>query len=396
MPANFVHRLRQGRGSAKNSGDGPSIPSATESSRTEQNRSAAVRDSQPMDDAVVRLDTLRRRGQFSEFVDEAMERSTEPVESPARQLLRAEALLAMGLHDQAAATTIETADRSLAEADAQRASQALKLWAVARLRQRAPLDDWQIARLMADMPPEDATVRLIRFWSESLGGRAAYRTASSTSVQPLEIPRGWTEPNSAAAELNAIRTCVNGVTLPLAFVDSGSQYTVMTVAAAERAGVKTSECEIELVGFTGTKARTGLVDTLALGDLVLHDVPVLVGDSRALVAVAGDMALGMELAHHVRFTLDYPHGKVFAAPAGEPSSAAVEPTPWRIPLWTFSQSTLTHVQLAGGASARVLLDTCNRGGTFVSARCGAIQPARVLVAHVAPCVQIQVALHGFR
>jgi hypothetical protein len=41
---------------------------------------------------------------------------------------------------------------------------------------------------------------------------------------------------------------------------------------------------------------------------------------------------------------------------------------WEIPLWTFPQACLAQGQLAGGAMARVLVDTGDRAGTFISAR----------------------------
>jgi hypothetical protein len=97
-------------------------------------------------------------------------------------------------------------------------------------------------------------------------------------------------------------------------------------------------------------------------------VPVLVGNSPPLVALKGQMALGTELMHHVRFTIDYPARRVFAVSAAAPRATRAKPPTWEIPLWTFSQACLARGQLPDGAMARVLVDTGDRAGTFVSAR----------------------------
>jgi hypothetical protein len=123
-----------------------------------------------------------------------------------------------------------------------------------------------------------------------------------------------------------------------------------------------------LVGFANMGARAGLLKTLELGSLTLENVPVLVGDSAPLVAAKGQMALGTELMHHVRFTLDYPRRRVFADPPDGPPSVEDKQPAWEIPLWTFPQACLTQGQVAGGGMARVLVDTGDRAGTFISAR----------------------------
>jgi hypothetical protein len=73
--------------------------------------------------------------------------------------------------------------------------------------------------------------------------------------------------------------------------------------------------------------------------------------------------------HHVRFTIDYPARSVVAEtyPLHEP---AVPPSDsvWNIPVWTFSQACLAQGRLTEGPFARVLIDTGNRVGTFVSPR----------------------------
>jgi hypothetical protein len=72
--------------------------------------------------------------------------------------------------------------------------------------------------------------------------------------------------------------------------------------------------------------------------------------------------------HHVRLTLDYPQRQVFVQPADGPAAAACGERVWEIPVWTFSQACLVQGRLATGAQARVLVDTGDRAGTFVSSR----------------------------
>jgi hypothetical protein len=122
-----------------------------------------------------------------------------------------------------------------------------------------------------------------------------------------------------------------------------------------------------LAGFAGATARPAVLESLALGNLVLHDVPVLVANSPPLMAAKGQMTLGTDLMHHVRFTLDYPQRRVLAERADRVPS--LEPgRSWDIPVWTFSQACLAQAVGAGGRTARVLVDTGNRTGTYVSAR----------------------------
>jgi predicted aspartyl protease len=138
------------------------------------------------------------------------------------------------------------------------------------------------------------------------------------------------------ADRNTIAATVNGTPLSRVFIDTGAQHTLITKAAAREAGVTLGSSEVQLVGFARLKARPGFVDTLKIGNLTLHDVPVLVGDSTPLVAAKGQMALGTELMHHVRFTIDYPRSRVIAQPADSPVAPTVGQPSWEIPLWTFS------------------------------------------------------------
>ncbi len=163
---------------------------------------------------------------------------------------------------------------------------------------------------------------------------------------------------------------VNGAPVSPVFIDTGAQYTLITREAADAAGVRFGASNVRLVGFAGLDARPGLIESLEIGDLTLHDVPVLVGDPAPLMAAEGRMALGTELMHHVRFTIDYRRSAVYAQPARDARAAEQGERAWKIPLWTFSSACLAQGRLSRGPLVRVLVDTGDRAGTFVSPRWG--------------------------
>jgi Aspartyl protease len=325
----------------------------------------------PSDDApldvVGRLDQLRTLGRFEEFIDGALIAAETQPDRAALQLLKGEALLASGLPGECEDSAIHSATLAADHGELELSVQALKLWAVARFRQSKSLDDPLVAELLSKLLPGDTSVRMLEFWRDDLGNRTPYRL-DSAPTDPVEMKPADAARGSTPFELGAIQARANGTTMPLVFIDTGAQYTLMTAQAAQAAGVTVGDSGMQLIGFRGLTARPGVIETLELGDLVLYDVPVLVGDSAPLVAVDGQMSLGTELMHHVRFHIDFPARRVTAEPAGRVSAKSPPPPIWDIPVWTFSQICLARGQLAAGPMARVLVDTGNRSGTFVSYR----------------------------
>ncbi len=340
----------------------------SEAAEADPDAEATADDGSASGDLVTRLDRLRKRGQFEEFIDGALNAADEHADSAALQLLKTEALLASGRNEAAEIAARTAAVLAQDDSDPATSCHALKLWATTRFRQQKALDDPLVADMLAKLPPDDPAVQTLRFWRDRLGERTVYRLDGTENAGPVEIPAARAKPGTVPDELNAIAARINGVSVPLAFVDTGTQHTLMTVKAAETAGVTIGPSSTRLVGFAGLNARPGVIETLELGSLVLHDVPVLVGNSPPLVALKGQMALGTELMHHVRFTIDYPARRVFAEPAATPRAERGKRPAWEIPLWTFSQACLARGQLPGGAMARVLVDTGDRAGTFVAAR----------------------------
>ncbi len=320
------------------------------------------------DELLDRVRLLRKHGHFDEFVEAALSAADARSDSAAFQLLKTEALLAVGRSEEAESAAERAATLALDAVNPDLSGQALKLWVVARFRQQQPIKNPFSEALLSKLPAGDPTVEMLRFWSDSLDRGAPFRIRLREDATSIEIPVAQASSGSVSADLNAVEVRANGVPMPLAFIDSGAQHTLMTVAAARAAGVKFGSRHAQWVGFAKLAARAGFLKTLELGSLTLENVPVLVGDSAPLLAANGQMALGTELMHHVRFTLDYPHRRVFADFGDGPPPFAGQQPVWRIPLWTFPQACLAQGQLAPGIMARVLIDTGDRAGTFVSAR----------------------------
>jgi hypothetical protein len=314
---------------------------------------------------VARLNDLRKRGQFEVFASEALEAASAEHSVAAVRILAVEALLASGQDEAADDLALETASLALAASDTATAGQSLRLWTVARFRQSKSLADERFVRLVRKLPAADTSAELPRFWLDALGDKVAYRV-ESTAGRSSSISAAGGEAGSLAVELSAIEARANGVSMPLVFIDTGAQHNLMTVEAARRAGVVLGSSSTHLVGFAGLNARPGVIRSLELGGITLHDVPVLVGQPKPLVSAGGQMTLGIELMHHVRFTIDYPLARVSAEPALAPAVRTA--ASWEIPVWTFSQACLAQVEMPSGQMGRALVDTGDRRGTYVSRR----------------------------
>lgn len=318
-------------------------------------------------DVVGRIERLRALGRFEEFIDAAIIAADEQPDHAALQLHKGEALLASARPNDCEAAARIAAILAAENAQWQLAVGALKLWATARFRQSKSLDDAALWEAVQSLPPSDAGVQMLRHWRDALGQRPAFRVALA-DTEPVQLKSAAATPGTVPFALGAVQAKANGATMPRVFIDTGAQYTLITVQAARNASVHFGHSDTQLVGFAGLVARPAVVESLELGDLILYDVPVLVGDSTPLVANAGQMSLGTELMHHVRFHIDYPARRVTAEPADRTSAKRPSDPIWEIPLWTFSQICLARGQLDGGPMARVLVDTGDRAGTFVSYR----------------------------
>jgi len=321
----------------------------------------------PAAEEIARLTSLRKHGELAAWIDEAID-TNDSAPSSARELIRSEALLASGRPAEAQPAAIQAATLGLRIGDMATTEQALKLWVTARWREQQPLGSADFAALLEQLPNDVDTASVLRFWREALAEKPAFRVTSNVTDATCDVPLASSLPGSLPAELNAIEVQAGGVMLPLVFIDTGAQHTLLTVEAAHSAGVRLGPGSARLVGFGGLDARPGVLDTLQIGELTIHDVPVLVGNSAPLKALKGQMALGTELMHHLRLTIDYPRRKVSVSPASTTPASEASPAIWEIPLWTFPQATLAEATLPDGQKARVLVDTGDRAGTFISAR----------------------------
>ena len=297
---------------------GPS-PAAGDQAPTVRLSAETIRsaDAQPAS-IVERLERLRAAGRFEEFVDGALNAAESRSDDASLLVLQCEALLAAGRPAECEAAAVRAMSLAYEAAEPNVLAQAARLWTTARFRQAKSLDDASALGLLAKLPANDPSVELLSFWRDVLGGRTSYRLHESGD-EAVELAPADAAPGSVPFELSAIQARANGATMPLVFIDTGAQHTLMTAEAARSAGVTVGPRGTELVGFAAVTARPGL----ELGDLVLHDVPVVVGDSAPLVALGGQMSLGTELMHHVRFHIDYPARRITAEPANRAGHAGV-------------------------------------------------------------------------
>jgi hypothetical protein len=218
-----------------------------------------------------------------------------------------------------------------------------------------------------EIPLEQPGAPLVRYWLDMFGKRKPFAFAVGDLPQSAELSSTKAADGTIWADLNSVEVTTNGVLQPMVFIDTGAQHTIMTLRAAENAGITLGEGGAELVGFAGLEAQPAVLDTLDLGGLVLHGVPVLVGNVPALMKANGQMAIGTELMHHVRFTLDYPARRVVVERADRPAQRYDDSNGFAWPVWTFSQACLALGETDRGP-ARVMVDTGNRPGTYLSAR----------------------------
>ena len=160
--------------------------------------------------------------------------------------------------------------------------------------------------LLAELGDEAKAAELLGF-----SGRRPYRVEGGALADggSVTIPFVQTDP------LPVVRVRVNGSEPVLFLIDTGAAEVYVD---REWAG----EIGIESVGVTkgtfggGRSADVGhgRIDSLALGELVLRDLPVNLLDTSPFSAVAAGEeirgVLGTVLFYHFRTTLDYPEGEL--------------------------------------------------------------------------------------
>jgi hypothetical protein len=331
--------------------------------------------SRPGEAQADRAEQLWRAGNFTQFVDSVLD-DAQPSHSPRLKLLQVEALLATGRLQEAEQLASEVSERDRTEDDRQILVRAHKLWVVAQLRQRKPITVCSHVGQGSDADPQ---LQSIEFWQNALSGQAPYQlsgeSGATIELQPITVWSGL-----KSRELDSIAVTVNGVTMPVAFLDTGAQWTVLTREAATTAGVAIGDSEFPLTGFSSASARPAVVRELTIGSLTLMNVPVLVADTTPLVAAKGQATIGLDVLYHLNTTIDARYGSVTVTdahadqdnPADQTAHArerkdAGDNEAWEIPIFNFSTASLAQARF-DDRSARVMIDTGNAVGTFVSSR----------------------------
>jgi len=309
-----------------------------------------------------RANRLLKSGEFQQFARYVERVAPQHPHDVDLAIAHCEALLAQG-HSSAAEKAARAAWRHCSEVQADSAQRAAKLWLTARLRQGKSLEglvqQTNDPRTLACLPPE------LVYWRQHLAGEGTYQVADN-SVSARD-PGGRFGLLLGADSASSIAIEVNGVQLSGVSLDTGAQYTMLSPAAAKSLSVPVGPQGTELVGFGKFHARPALIPTLRLGDIVIHNVPVLVGEAPGLGGAGGvQAAIGIDFMHHVRFTLDYHGSRVYAAVACDDVVPDRGHADWRFEVWTFAKACLAQAQAPQGLRARVLVDTGNRQGTYVS------------------------------
>jgi hypothetical protein len=310
------------------------------------------------------LESLRDSARFEDFARESRVAAERHPADVTIALLYCESLLSTGSDEQAERTALAAASMARELGNAELTGLALKLWCTARYRRGLSLDDPAASELL-DQPDVDPSTTVLRDWRQALNSQVPYRIIASPAA-PSEVPMSQASEGTLAFELAAFEASASNVRLPFVFIDTGAQHTLMTKDAARAAGVRLGGASTQLTGFVGLSAQAGVIEQLELGELILRDVPVLVGDSPPLVAAQGQMSLGTDLLQHLRVCIDYSARRVTVESARRPDQRHYPAETWSIPLWTFSQVCLARGEIEGEAAARVLVDTGDRAGTYIS------------------------------
>ncbi|MFY9345005.1 MAG: aspartyl protease family protein [Planctomycetota bacterium] len=162
-------------------------------------------------------------------------------------------------------------------------------------------------------------VATVAAFADLLGGRTPYRNSGTADVPMQRLP----------LPAVAVTLSGRGRTLPgLCVIDCGASLTVLGPAAAALARESTAQASmLTVAGKSGNVA--GLLERLAIGGLVLDDVPVLVNHGEQAPHAPGVIGtIGIGLLRNFRVTIDPSAGRFrLDSPhvASEPQAAAEVP-----------------------------------------------------------------------
>lgn len=313
--------------------------------------------------AAYRLELLQKVGRFDEYTADASRLAEEHPESAELQLHKIEALLGTGRRADAAALAARLAKGPYPE---DLRAEALRSWVLARIRDGEPMTDPALRSAAVERLWRRSDLAVAAYWRDALAGRRPYRLAAPHASTTVSLAKVSVLFGLVPNKMHGVAVKVNGVEVPLAIIDTGASHTLIGEGVAQSAAVAVGEDARTAFGSLSFTARPGFIRELAIGDLVLHDVPVSVGNPPPFLVTKAELALGIDVMHHVQFTLDYAANKVHVSPAQAAAKPdARETEVWDIPLWTFTDHTMTQAQTAKGGFARVLIDSGNFAQTLV-------------------------------
>jgi hypothetical protein len=319
-----------------------------------------------------RLEYLSKNGRLTEYVQRGLEIGQEPMKSPTLRMHHLEALLASGRNAEGEREAVVVMEGLLRHrVGAEDFVRAYHVWLEARMRQGKSLTDRTVDEYLShvSMSPEVNQRRIMSLaaWRDLLGGAPVYqRRSPKTATADLEYQMTGILFGLIPERMNGITIQINGVEVPLAIVDTGASHTLIHDSIAAKAKVRLDDRRRGAHGSLSFTAQSGLAKEVRIGDVVLHNVPVNVGNPPPLVMTKAKAALGVDLMHHLQFTIDYPKKRVTVEPADAVDDKPEPPGHvWDIPLFPFSEHTLAEGTMPSGAKARVLIDSGNFAQTLI-------------------------------
>ena len=318
------------------------------------------------------LEYLSKNGRFTEYVQRGLERGKQPLQSAELRMHVIEALLASNRNAEAERESAVVMDHAVRGRNpAEDFSRAYHAWTEARMRQGKSLTDRSVDGYLSavSMSPNVNPRHILSMaaWRDLLTGASTYQLRSPKKAKAdLEYQLTGILMGLIPERMNGITIKINDVDVPLAIIDTGASHTLIHDSIAEKAKVEAGNHSHGAHGSLNFTAKAGLVRELRIGDIVLHNVPVNIGNPPPLVLTKAKAALGVDLMHHLQFTIDYIKKRVTVEVADAVDELPESPEKvWDIPLFPFSEHTLAEGTMPSGARARVLIDSGNFAHTLL-------------------------------
>ena len=316
------------------------------------------------------MELLFQNGRYEEYLAAAAAAAAHFGDDPRALRAAAHAALASGRYADAedfARKTVAAANLNPG-AWANEAGKAVRIALDSRMRRGLPFAAADAPDLL-DGVFVSQELTTLAVWRDALAGAKPYELASPpAAAADLEFKSATPIFGFIPSAMHGIEIALDGHAMPLAIVDTGAAHTLISSSFARSAGLVLLGPKIAASGSMAFTAQAAVVKELTIGSIKLRNVPVNVGDPPPLQMTQAKAALGVDLMHHLRFTIDYPKGRVRVRPATAPEPA--DPDAWDIPLYPFAEHTFAEAKLKSGASARTVIDSGNFAATLVWPRWG--------------------------